>query len=467
MSSSLFANLDRSLSIVPRGQCGDYFLYSDGSVVSHRDSWTSRCVRSVPFIYDPTVTNLFRVFMECVDHWTALKNDQKFNRRTIAVEEFTQQIERICFIKEFVFASLGKIEADPANREKICALVSQLLEKQVFLPQSLQEISPEAFLGQLDFVTIWRMEEKSPPVLTPALLAIPAPKEEILNPDEPIPNILEIPAFYTTLIQRIENPTGNWMVRFKDWWNNSYVAEQNALDAMCKEALEAKDPALKYVDESTKLSLGKLLALFKTGRVPDLQILLTLKELIIAADLCKGDRATVSEEQGLALTGKTVTAQDKALNWKSEFVTQQLKLFFLIYYTSTEDAQNVHLMNTLLYHYGERLGMSHLKAPSCDIHVVKKATSLPYQWPDVLRYLTQKWDESSVESLKTYSDLNKWQSDIGKYLEERVKQTIPSIQDPQAFVLAEYFDEKGLLNDRGAIRFLKETLVPISQIAQG
>ncbi len=464
MSSSLLANLDRSLNIVPRGQCSNYFLHADGSVISSCDSWVSSCFRAVLFLHnDPTAANLIEVFMKCVEHWVALKNDQKFDRRAVSIEEFTQQIRRICLVREFIFVSLGKIEANPAHREKVSALLTELLGRPtVVSQQSLQAICPEAFKEQLDLVTIWRMEEKSPPALTPQILQLPAPKAEILDPSQPIPNILEIPAFYKTVVQRIENPTGKWTIWFRDWWNSSHAAEQHALDTMCKEAFEAKDPVLKYVDESTKLALGKLLALFRTGRFPDLQMLLSLKELIVASGLCHGDRATVAEEQCLALTGKTVTAQDKALNWKSEFVTQQLKLFFRFYYTSTEDEQNVHLMNTLIYHYGERLGMSHLKAPSVDIHVVKKATSLNFQWPDVFRYLTQKWETSSVDSLKTYSDLHKWQSDIGKFLEERAKQSIPSIQDPQAFVLAEYFDE-GKLNDRGAIRFMKETLVPISQ----
>ena len=115
-------------------------------------------------------------------------------------------------------------------------------------------------------------------------------------------------------------------------------------------------------------------------------------------------------------------------------------------------------MNTLIFHYGERLGKAEFKVPSEDIHVVKKSTSLPYQWPDVLRYLEKAWTETSVASLKTVSDTTKWQADIGKFLAKKVREKIPTVKDSDGFVLTEYFDSEGLLNDRGAIRFLKETL---------
>ncbi|HEY5235280.1 MAG TPA: hypothetical protein VIJ14_03805, partial [Rhabdochlamydiaceae bacterium] len=144
MSSSLLGNLDRSLGLVPAGQCSGYFLYADGSVASHYDSWMSCCVRTVPLfqsLYDPSVSNVIEVFMACIDHWTALKNDQKFGRRAVGVDEFTQQIKRICLVAEFVFTSLPKIEANPANRDKISALLSQLLGRTpIVLSQSLQEI---------------------------------------------------------------------------------------------------------------------------------------------------------------------------------------------------------------------------------------------------------------------------------------------------------------------------------------
>jgi hypothetical protein len=115
-------------------------------------------------------------------------------------------------------------------------------------------------------------------------------------------------------------------------------------------------------------------------------------------------------------------------------------------------------MNTLLFHYGQRLGKGEWKVPSEDIYVVRKSTALPYQWPNVFCYLEKAWNETSVESLKTVSQENRWQSDIGLFLEAKVREKISSVEDPKDFVLTEYFDDQGFLNSRGAIRFLKETL---------
>ncbi len=130
-----------------------------------------------------------------------------------------------------------------------------------------------------------------------------------------------------------------------------------------RQVLEAKDPIYKLIYASAKLYLGKLLALFRTGRLSDLQVRACLDELVRSSGQCRGDWATEAERHYLSLVGKEVTAQDKALYWKSSFVDEHLKLFFPIFYTRTEDAQNVHLMNTLLFHYGERLGKANLKSP--------------------------------------------------------------------------------------------------------
>ncbi len=462
MSGLLLGNLDRSLSAVPKGHCSDYFLYADGSAVSYHDSWKSRCMRLISYFYDPAVSNIIEVFIACVDYWTALKNDQKYHLRAVNIEEFSQQIKRICLVGEFVFLSLGKIEEDPINREKVSALLWQLLGKTpTTLSESLQEIGPESFLQQLDLVTIWRLEEQIPPTLTPSILAMPAPLTEVLDPSQPYPNILEIPVFYKTLAQRMENPNGKWSHWIIDWWKGAYVKEQNALDKMCQQILEAKDPTYKLLYTSANLYLGNLIVLFRTERFHDLEMRACLDELVRASSLCQGEWATEAESQYLSFVGKTETPQDKALLWKASFVDEHLKLFFPIYYTLTEDAQNVHLMNTLLFHYGQRLGKGEWKVPSEDIHVVRKSTSLPYQWPDVFRYLEKAWNETSIESLKTVSQVKKWQSDIGLFLEAKVSEKIPSVEDPKDFVLTEYFDQ-GLLNNRGAIRFLKETLASTS-----
>ncbi len=468
MSSSLIANLDRSLSTVASGRCPDYFLYADGSVVLRSDSWTSRAIAQIPLfqtVYDPTVANIVEVFLRCVDYWTALKNDRQSGLRTVAIEDFQQQHERIRLVGKFIFASLDKIEADPVAKEKICDILTQLLGYSATkIPESLLALDKKSFLEQFDFETIWEFEESSPPALTPTLLTMSVPQTEVLDPSAPIPNILEIPVFYKEVIQRMENPTSSWISfsKFKEWWNGGSEA-QKSLEAMCKQILEDQDPVYQLIYASAKLYLGQLLALLKTEKkFPDLQIRMCLEELVRASRFCRWEWATEAEIHYLSLIGKEVTAQDKSLHWKSRFVDEHLKRFFSTLYTSSEDAHNVHLWNTLLYHYGERLGKQDFKVPAEDIHVIKKPTSLPYQWPDIFRYLEGAWNTCCVESLKTDSQMNKWQSDIGSFLEAIVKEKLPTVKDPHAFVLAEYFDNEGLLNDRGAIRFLKETLEPIS-----
>lgn len=459
MSSTLIANLDRSLNTVTSGRCPDYFLHADGSVVLRSDSWTGRAIAQIPFfqtIYDPTVANIVEVFMACVDYWTALKNEQQF--RVVNIDEFSQQFKRICLIGEFIFVSLDKIEADPDAKEKITGILSQLLGHPVIaIPESLKAINQKTFLEQPDLGTVCNFEERSLPTLTPALLKMAPALTEVLDPLAPVPNILEIPAFYKTVIQRMENPSSGWGSWLSHWWKGDSPAQQS-LQVMCKKILEDQDPIYQLVYASARLYLGHLLKLFKTGTIPDLEVRMCLDELVNASHFCPGQWATDAERQYLSLIGKDVTAIDKALYWKARFIDEHLKRFFSTVYTQSEDAQNVHLMNTLLFHYGERLGKQEFKIPSEDIHVVKKPTSLPYQWPDVFRYLEEAWNKYSVESLKTDSQMNHWQSDIGKLLEAKVKEKNPTMQDPGAFVLAEYFDEHGLLNDKGAICFLKETL---------
>ncbi|HEX2579317.1 MAG TPA: hypothetical protein VHK67_02815 [Rhabdochlamydiaceae bacterium] len=461
---SMLAKLDQSISVA-KGQCRDFFLNTDGSVVSN-NSLLASWVEAIPLarsMYDQT-PNIIEVFMKCVEHWAALKNDQKFNRRAVSVEEFTQQIERICLVRDFALLYLDKIEANPTQKEKISGLLTELLGKPTgALSPTLIAITPEAFKEQLDLATVWAMEERCPPPLTEAILAMPAPKTDFLDPSHSIPNILELSAHFQTVVQRIENPGGNWMAYVTNFWYGAHAEDKKALDMMCKAVVEAKDPKYRLVYGSTRLYLGKLLALFRTGKISDLEVHNCFKELIIASKVCLSDWATVAENQYLALTGKNVTAKDKVLNWKSEFVAEHLKQFFPLVYSDLEDTQNVHLMNTLIHHYGKQLGMSHLKAASVDLHIAKNVEALPYKLSDVFCYLTEKWNRLSVESLKIHSHMHKWQDTIGTFLTERVKQAIPAVKDPQGFVLTEYFDGTGMLNDRGAIRFLKETLTSIPQ----
>ena len=246
------------------------------------------------------------------------------------MEEFSQQIKRICLVGEFVFLSLGKIEKDPINREKVSALLWQLLGKApTTLSDSLQEIGPESFLQQLDLVTIWRLEEQIPPTLTPAILAMPAPLTEVLDPSQPNPNILEIPVFTKQLSSAWKILPEKWSLWIGNWWSGAYVKEQNSLDTMCKQILEANDPTYQLIYASAKLYLGNLLALFRTGRFHDLQMRASLDELVRASDYCRGEWATEAERQYLSLVGKAETPQDKKRSFgKANFIDEHLKVVF-------------------------------------------------------------------------------------------------------------------------------------------
>lgn len=466
--SAVLSNLDLGLRTVPAGQHGSYFINADGSLASSIKAGAISIIQRLPFVqsyYDPIVTNIAIVFTECIDHWIGLKNDQKFCLRTVAVEEFNAHIERILFIVHFIIAYRPQIEADPDTTEQICGLFSQLLPGHPkVLTQTLPEMSPEVLFNQLDPAMVWKMEESSLPPLTEALLQIPAPMIEIGDAGQERPSIADLPDFYLQVAKRIDNPEGDWWGQIKAWWNAPYLAAKLSLEAMCKQILEKKDPAKQLIYQSAELYLGLLLALFKMGQRPDLEIKRVLDELVKASEFCPGDWATVSENSYRELTGKKALPRDKALQWKAGFIDQQLMEFFKTVYTKTEDAHNVHLMNTLLYHWGERLGKQDLTVPRADIHVIKKATSLPYQWPDVYRYLQTVWKKHSVEALKNHSQLHSWQGSIGEFLTQRVGEKLPSVKDPQEFVLAQYFDERGL-NDAGAIRFIRETLFSTTSLS--
>lgn len=462
MSSLLKSNLDKSLSTVPAGQHAHFFLNADGSLASSLKTWIIYLIHKIPFVqsyYDPIVTNIVEVFSKCVDDWTALKNNKKFQLTAVDAQEFSDQIKRICFASQFILANCHRIEAHTQAQAQICSLLADLLPgRTIALPQTLQELTPITFFPQLDIQTIWKMEEEAPPLLTEVILRKPPPLLEAPDSEEKNPSIGELPDFYLKVVQRIENPRGRWMPMIKDWWAGRHQAQYQSLKVMCATILEDKDAAKKALYHQTKLYLGKLLALFKTNRIPDLQVKICLDELVHASKQCAGEWTTEAERRYKALMGKEETPQDKAIQWKAQFIDQHLMQFFRTVYTSTEDAENVHLMNTLLYHYGERLGRQDLEAPKADIHVIKKATSLPYQWPDIYRYLVQAWRHSSVEAFKTYIQMKCWTAAIGQFLIEHVKQKISSVKDPQEFVMAEYFDEMGNLNNRGAVRFLRETL---------
>ena len=138
-------NLDQSLSLVPAGQHGNYYLNADGSV--SKPNWIQSWIWSlISRFYDPTAENIFKVFIHCIEQWNALKNGHQFQLRHVTVEELTKQAERICFVIQFILAYLPKIKAAPGVEKKICTLLSQLLPNDtICLPQTLHEIHPRHF----------------------------------------------------------------------------------------------------------------------------------------------------------------------------------------------------------------------------------------------------------------------------------------------------------------------------------
>jgi hypothetical protein len=215
MSSSLKSNLDKSLSAVPATQVGNYFLNADGSLASRLKTWIIYLIHKIPFVqsyYDPIVTNIVEVFSKCIDDWTALKNNKKFQLSAVDAQEFSDQIKRVCFVGQFILANCHRIEAKPLAQTQICNLLADLLPGvTIALPQTLQELTPKSFFPQLDLATIWKMEEEAPPLLSPDILQLPAPHIEVLDPLKENPRITELPIFYKSFMQRMENPTGRWI----------------------------------------------------------------------------------------------------------------------------------------------------------------------------------------------------------------------------------------------------------------
>lgn len=455
--SLLLRNLDQSLKTVSDGGCTDFFLNLDGSVAPNSESWQNRLIAFVPFAqayYEHAALSVIvEVFTLCVDRWIALKNEQKYQIRNVSIEEFSEHIKRICFVRHFILCNSAKFSIYSLLKDKIRAQLSRLMpETSIVFPDTACAISQEVCFRQLDLQTLWKLQELSPPALTADILRTPAPQTEIVDLPVQQQSVLDLPAFYQTTVQKIENPTGQWLPRFKNWWNGAHLADQQSLAKMCKRISQGSDPRHKLAEQYIK----QLLALFKKGHLPIETIKNSLVELVHASRQCEPEWATQSEKQYRLLTGKEATPRDKALQWKSQFIEQELLTFFRQHHSATEDSHNANLMNTIYHHWGDRLGKQE-KAPSVDIHVVKKATSLPYQWVDISLFLEEKWKADSVDAFLNYATLNNWGAAVGLFLEETVKEKLSSIQNPHDFVMNEYFDEKGL-NRRGAIRFLQETL---------
>lgn len=457
----LLRNLDQSLKVVPDGCVAHFSLHQDGSITSCK-SWTYRLISFIPFVkayYDyASLINIVKVFTQCIDRWIALKNEQKYHIRNVSVEEFAEHVKRICFVRQFILNFAEKFITYHSLKDKICAQLFRLIpETPIVFPDTARAISHEVCFRQLDLQTLWKLQELAAPPLTAEILRTPAPQTEILDLPVQQQSVLDLPTFYQTTVQKIENPTGSWYLWLKDRWNKAHQADQESLTKMCKTISQGNEPRHKLAEQYIK----QLLALFKSGRLPIESVKNNLDELVHASRQCEPEWATESEKQYRRLTGKEVTSSDKALQWKSQFIEQQLLVFFRSsskYHTETEDSHNANLVNTIYYHWGERLGKQE-KAPSVDIHVIKKASSLPYQWPDILRFLEEKWKAQSVDAFLIYASLNNWGAAIGLFLEKTVKEKLTSVQNPHEFVLREYFDETGNLNRRGAIRFLHETLV--------
>jgi hypothetical protein len=454
----LLSNLDRSLKIVPDGRCADFFINLDGSVSPNNRPWKHRLISLIPlaqaYYEHAALSVIIEVFTQCVDRWIALKNEQKYHIRNVSVEEFSDHVKRICFVRHFILSHADKFTAYPLLTAKICAQLSRLMpEALILFPETAGMISQDVCFRQLDLATLWKLQELSPPALTADILRTPAPQTEILDLPVQQQDVLDLPAFYQTTLQKIENPTGKWLPWIKNWWSKAHLADQESLTKMCKKLSQGSDPRHKLAEQYIK----QLLALFKSGKLPIETIKNSLEELVHASRQCEPEWATQSEKQYRQLTGKEVTPRDKALQWKSQFIEQQLLTFFRQHHSPTEDSHNANLMNTIYYHWGERLGKQE-KAPSVDIYVVTKATALPYQWNDIFLFLEEKWKAHSVDAFLHCAELNNWGAEIGRFLKITVEEKLTSIKDPQEFVLREYYDDKGL-NRRGAIRFLQETLV--------
>ncbi len=450
MTSTLLGNLDQSLRTV-KERFVAYSLNSDGTVILNTALWTG-CLNKIPRLktYFDTcqAAIIVDIFMQCVDRWIAINNEQKHGLRNVTDEEFSAQINRICFIGQFILTSITIIE-QPLAKEKVCAILVHLLPGAIItLPESLERV-----LQKKDIVG-WKVQENAPPPLSPELLREPAPQNDILDMPPSKQDITTLGAFYKQVVQRIENPEGHWSVWLNNWWSKKHVASQKSLEKMCNTILTDKTPALKNTYALAQRYLQELLTILKASGMTNDKIKNCLDELVYASGFCVPEWATVSEKQYRELTNKTVSPLNKALQWKSEFIDQHLLTFLSTVYSTNETSHSSNLMSTLLYHYGEKLGKKELEAPSVDIHVVKKSTSLPYQWPDVFRYLQEEWEKHCVDSFLTCCQMNAWQMDIGIFLAERMK---GKVEEPEKYVSEQYFEDK-TLNRRGAIRFLHETL---------
>jgi hypothetical protein len=232
MTHILFANLDRSLKVVPAGHFSDYWLTASGLTTRNQSYWLY--FRALQSYYENRfLSTVTEVFTQCINHWIRLQNEQKFELRPVSLIEFSHHANRIYFVVQFLLVSKEKFEKSPSLQNQLCDALFLLLPRhtKITFPKTLEEITPETFAKQLDPEIAWQIQELSPPPLTPHILGMPAPLKEITELPPCIEKIDDLPALYDQ-VMKDPQPWWSWI---KLPWTTPRDPKKEALQKMCDE----------------------------------------------------------------------------------------------------------------------------------------------------------------------------------------------------------------------------------------
>lgn len=444
---SLLANLDRSLKVVPPEGYSNYSLNVEGVAVQNSTAWIFRLI---PKYDENSLSALVDVFTQCVDYWIRLQNEQKHQLRDVSVVEFSDHVKRICFVAQFILASKDPLAKFSSLQSKVCDALSRLLPEGTLLafPQALQEVTPAIFTKQLDPATAWEMQETAPPPLTEEILALPAPRKDITELPACTEKISDLPALYEELTKEPETVT-SWI---KSWVLPKANPSKDALQVMSDEIVKKGHLvqygiARKYLEQNMAFCRRPDLPLQKRREI--------VQEMVVCAGECSNRWGIQSELQYRKQIGKVITLQDQVLAWKSAFIEQTLFDFLQQRLTSEENKQNTHYLSGIYHKWGHRLGVSPLESVKADTNRIDKFN---FTWDDIWMFLQERWSGSIVKSIGTQVEFNQCLAPMGQFLNQLVERKLPSVEGSD-YVPRYYFNKQGLLNDRGVIRLLQETVI--------
>lgn len=443
MGNGIHANLDISMSKVPQGQVGHYALYADGTVGN-----PGLCDWVLHLFYDPTLPTLTHLFQNLVDEWIVLC--QPTEHYYAPSHEVASQARRIAFVAKFMTEQEPRFVTSSYREPVVDSLTKMMPGKSVDFSMEIRRLSESVFDG-IEGVLGWRLQELVPIPLSCSLLQAPSCFQLLDDLPPPKSEMDELPGVYATLVNQCENPGGSiWSFLAPLWPFSPCAIAKSKLVKMCR-LIEEKKHLYPYVE--TRVLLRHLVDRCKDSSLSLAKRKEALDEMVEAADKCDPRVNTEAERQLRRLLNRSPSLVEQFLQWKADFIEQCLLEFLKTKISHQDDRHNTHFLNGIFANWGQQLGFPDLKAPATDQHVVRQ---LPFTLDMVLTYLQECWNRNIVDLILLRANTGSSLQEIQMFLIEAVKAHLPGIESPEAFVAETYFDEMSLLNEQGAIRFLRE-----------